>query len=419
MTFSTRMRTGQAQVFRMGHVVNVLHMSGEELNEHLFQTARDNPLLVIRQRPRGEIRAGGAHDLLDTSFADAPSSLYDHVFRELAGLLAPGDPMARLIHGLIEELEPTGWLGRPVRDIAAKLGFGCDLVETAVNMVQRRISPAGLFARNLADCLRLQLQDQELWDDDAEAVITHLDMLLTGGPEALGNAVGLDAETVSEHLARLRCLDPKPGNQFAADLTLLREPDVRIEPHGDGWRSVFKSSFATEVAVLPKAACDSSSELRQALAEARALKQALDLRKNALKHIVQIMVEVQGDYFRDGPEALHPLTQATIAERTGFHLSTVSRVLNGLLIEGPNGIIPARILCPRSSGRAGQSGASKPKVMAHLCALLKAESASCPLSDQRLSEKLGAEGLSVSRRVVAKYRQELGYAPAAQRRLRA
>ena len=122
----------------------------------------------------------------------------------------------------------------------------------------------------------------------------------------------------------------------------MREADVRIEARGDGWVPIFRTSFETVVAVPPGASGDSSPEMRRALGEARALKQALDLRQGALKQIVQVMIEVQGAFFRDGPEALQPLTQAMIAAKTGFHLSTVSRVLNGLLIEGPNGIIPAR-----------------------------------------------------------------------------
>lgn len=418
MTLSTRLRVSQSQSFRMGHVINVLQMSGEELDEHLYQTARENPLLIVRQRRRAAIRAGGATDLIDAGFADRPTSLYDHALRELTGLIAQGGAMERLILGLVEELEPTGWIGRSVPEIADKLGLGCDLVETALTLVQRRVSPAGLFARDLAECLRLQLEEQDLWDEDMAAVLAHLPVLETGGRAALARAAGLDETVVAAQLARLRRLDPKPGSQFSTDLTLMREPDVRIEPDGDGWRALFKSSFETEVTVLPKAT-GCSSELRQALGEARALKQALDLRRNALKHIVQIIVDVQGDYFRDGPEALKPLTLATIADRTGFHLSTVSRVLNGLLIEGPNGIVQARTLCPRQSARGVDGVAAKPRVQARLRALLLAENATNPPSDQRLSDLLGSEGLAVSRRVVAKYRQELGFAPASQRRLRA
>lgn len=419
MTPSTRLHANQTQTFRMGHVIHVLQMSVEELDEHLYQTARENPFLIVRQRQHGAIRSGSATDLIDASFADGPNSLYDHVMRELAGLIEHGGPMERLILGLVEELEPTGWIGRALPEIADKLGLGCDLVETALVLVQRRVSPAGLFARDLSECLRLQLQEQEMWDADAEAVLTHLSVLENGGPAALAKATGLDETTVAMQIGRLRRLDPKPGSQFSSDPTLMREPDVRIKPDGGRWRADFRARFETEVAIMPKTSGESSSELRQALADARALKQAMDLRQNALKHIVRIIIDVQGAYFRDGAEALKPLTLASIAERTGFHLSTVSRVLNGLLIEGPNGIVQARTLCPRQSARGSDGAAAKPRVMARLRALLQAEQAEDPLSDKQLSDLLGAEGLTVSRRVVAKYRQELGFAPGAQRRLRA
>jgi RNA polymerase sigma-54 factor len=416
MSVATKLRIGHAQVFRMGHVVEVLQMSAAELDEHLLRTAQDNPFLIVRKRARAAIRLGNANDLIDTGFADRPSSLYDHVMRELAGLLAHGGPMERLVMALIEELDPCGWLGRPIPEIAALLGLAEKIVEDGLTLVQRRISPAGLFARDLKDCLRLQLEDRELWSEDAAAVLAHLEVLERAGVAGLALASGLTREAVVAQLARLRGLDPKPGSQFAHDLTLMRDPDVRIEPQGDGWRAQFKARFETQVAMQPTPSGETSAEMRQAIAEARALKQALDLRQNALKHIVNALLDLQGDYFHKGPEALVPLSQADLARRTGFHLSTVSRVLNGLLIEGPNGVVLARELCARRCAVGPENGPSKPKVLARLRALLLAESQMRPLSDLCLAECLATQGLKISRRVVSKYRQELGFAPAAQRR---
>ncbi|NVK59300.1 MAG: RNA polymerase subunit sigma-54, partial [Rhodobacteraceae bacterium] len=131
MSPSTRLQVSQSQVFRMGHVISVLQLSGDELDEHLLQTAQSNPLLVVRRRRQTAIRAGSAHDLIDSTFADRPTSLYDHVLRELAGLAGRGAAMERLILALVEELEPSGWLGRPVPQIAERLGLSVQLVETA------------------------------------------------------------------------------------------------------------------------------------------------------------------------------------------------------------------------------------------------------------------------------------------------
>lgn len=416
MSLSTRLNVRQSQVFRLGQMVTVLEMSGEQLEDHLLQTARDNPFLVVRRRGGTALRAGNVQDFLDTGLAAEPSSLYEHVTRELAGLIAHGGPMERLVMSLIEALEPTGWLGCPVDDIAAQLCLEPHLVENGLRLVQRRVSPAGLFARDLRECLQLQLEDQGVLTDDMRCVLGNLDLLERGGPEALARSTGLSLETVSRQLARLRRLDPKPGSRFSTDLTLMREPDVRVEPQGSGWVAILKPSLETQVSLQAGAAVKNAPAMRQALAQARAIKQAVDLRHNALKQIMQVVLAVQGDFFRDGAQALLPLSLSGIAEKTGFHLSTVSRVLNGLLVEGPNGIIPARNLCPHAAAQACADGPSKPQVMARLRKALAHENAGSPLSDQRLSELLTAEGLMVSRRVVARYRQELGFSGAAERR---
>ncbi len=416
MSLSTRLNVRQSQVFRLGQVATVLQMSGEQLDDHLLETARDNPFLVVRRRGATALRAGNLHDFLDTALAAEPSSLYEHVTRELAGLIAHGGPMERLVMALIEALEPTGWLGTAVDDIAAQLCLEPHLVENGLRLVQRRVSPAGLFARDLRECLHLQLEDHGLLNDDIRCVLSKLDLLERGGPEALASATGLSLETVSRQLARLRRLDPKPGSRFSTDLTLMREPDVRVEPRGNRWVAILKPSLETQVSLQAGAAEKSSPAMRQALAQARAIRHAVDLRHNALKQIMQVVLAVQGDFFRDGAAALRPLSLSAIAEKTGFHLSTVSRVLNGLLVEGPNGIISARNLCPHSAAHACADGPSKPQVMARLREALANENARHPLSDQRLSELLKSEGLLVSRRVVARYRQELGFPSASQRR---
>ncbi|WP_071797247.1 RNA polymerase subunit sigma-54 [Natronohydrobacter thiooxidans] len=416
MSLSTRLTLRQSQVFRLGQVTTVLQMSGEQLDEHLLQTARDNPFLVVRRRSGMAPRAGNAQDLPDTGMAAEPSGLYEHVLRELAGLIAHGGPMERLVMALIEALEPTGWLGCPVDEIARQLGLEPHLVENGLRLVQRRVSPAGLFARDLRDCLQLQLEDQGHLDEEMRCVLGNLGLLQRGGPGALASTTGLTPETVSRQLARLRRLDPKPGSRFSTDPTLMREPDVRVEKQGSGWVAVLRSSLETRISRHAGAAERISPEMRQALAQARAIKQAVDLRHNALQQIMQVVLAVQGDFFRDGAQALLPLSLSAIAEKTGFHLSTVSRVLNGLLVEGPSGIISARELCPHAAAQACADGPSKPRVMARLRKALAHENARSPMSDQRLSDLLRAEGLSVSRRVVARYRQELGFSGAAERR---
>lgn len=410
MTAGIRLQARQAQVFRLGQVVSMLQMPAAELEAHLAAAAAENPMLIRRWRASG----GGAGDVIEMTAVAEAASLHAHVLRELAGLMARGPLVERLVMALIEELEPTGWLGRPVAEIAASLGVAEDLVMTALQLVQKRIAPAGLFARSLEECLRLQLEERDGLGPEMDLVLSHLPALERGGIAALARATGLGTEAVRDYLAVIRRLDPKPGAAFDVDPTLMREPDVILTPAGRGWDIRLAARYRGEIALAALPRGGHAPEAREALARAQALKQALELRRSACEQVVRVLVARQDGFFRDGIEALEPLGMGEIAAATGFHQSTVSRVLNGLLIEGPNGVVAARSLI---SGTAGAGSAhARPRVMARIRALLAAEDPAHPLSDRRLVELLGQEGIAVSRRVVSKYRHEIGVAAATARR---
>lgn len=414
MTLGFNLHTKQTQVFRLGQVVGLLQMSTGELDEHLSVIAQDNPMLVLQPRTT---RAFSTTDVVEATAVEESDSLYGHVFRALAGLIAQGGLMESVITALIAELEPSGWLGSTTQEIAETLGVSNTLIQTALRVVQKRIDPPGLFARNLEECLRLQLEDRDAMTDEMLCVLAHLSVLESGGIAALAVATELDIDTVQRCLCEIRRLDPKPGARFVFDPTLIREPDVRLTPIGDGWQIEFLSSLQDDIKISTMPRCPKTAETQEALANARALKQALQIRQSAMKQVVEDIVDRQGAYFRIGASALVPMTMSEIATATGFHLSTISRVLNGLLIEGPNGISAARTLfCGTASAQSSQS---KPQVQARLRALLGAEDPGKPMSDRRLTAILKDEGIMVSRRVVSNYRLEIGFPAAAKRRLRA
>lgn len=414
MPLGTYLRPRQSQVFRLGQVANLLQMSAGELDEHLTEIARDNPMLLLRGRPAG---GPSVTDVLEMTGVERPPSLYDHVFRELSGLLDQGGLLEKVLVALIAELEPSGWLGRAPEEIADNLNISTSLVETALRVVQKRIDPPGFFARNLAECLRLQLEDRDAVTSELTLVLNHISELESGGMSALVRATGLSTEAVQDCMSVLRRLEPKPGSAFSHDPTLCREPDVRITPSARGWDIEFLSCWQgrIDVATVPRG--QRTEETAEAMAKARALKKAVDIRISALRQVVRELVDRQSAYFRQGESALVPLAMSDIADKVGFHLSTVSRVLNGLLIEGPNGIVLARALFPGTASlRAVQS---KPQVQARIRDLLRGEDRASPITDRRLTELLQAEGIVVSRRVVSNYRRDIGILPPAKRRLRA
>lgn len=412
MSLNLKMNASQTQVFKIGQLIEVLQMTTGELDELLAETARLNPLVVLHPRKTGGV---SATDVLEMTAVEEASSLYDHVFRELAGLIMQGGQLARLVIALIEELDRSGWLGRAVPEIAASLGIKSEVVEIALKLVQKRVEPAGLFARNLEECLRLQLEDQNAMSETMGRVLAHLGVLEKGSPACLSKATGLAQSEVARCLSAIRRLNPKPGSNFLTDIALVREPDVKITPSATGWEIEFCSAQQSNLTILPMPKGKETSEMRDALTQARALKRALELRQSALKQVVRVLVDRQNGYFHDGPEALEPMTMSGIAQITGFHLSTVSRVLNGLLIEGPHGVIAARVLC--AGAASAKMDHSRPKVQARIRAMLAAEDSAHPLSDRALTARLQAENIFVSRRIVSRYRQQIGLSPAAKRRL--
>lgn len=409
-----QLKTSQSQVFRLGQVVSLLQMTAGELDEHLAEAGQDNPMLILRHRPA---RSFSTTDVVEATAIEQSNSLYEHVFHALAGLISQGGLMEKVILALISDLDPSGWLARSPHDIADALGVAPKLIETALRVVQKRIDPPGLFARDLKDCLRLQLEDRAMMTDQMACVLSRLSDLEHGGIAGLASATGLDAETVQDCLAIIRRLDPKPGSAFDRDQTILRAPDVRVTPDGNGWHIEFLSSLQQDIQIAELPRGEKTAEIQEALAKARALKHALETRHSALRQVIEAVVDRQGAFFRLGDAALDPMTMSDIAAQTGFHLSTVSRVLNGLLIEGPNGITAARRLFGGTA--SAQSTRSKPQVQARIRAVLAKEDPERPISDRHLTTILQSEGIVVSRRVVSNYRQEIGILGAAQRRPRA
>lgn len=415
MTLALEHGTRQTQSFVLHRSMTLLRLTTAEVTELLLETAELNPHLLVR-RPRRRFLLGvGSTEMLEATAAEGAKSLIAHVQTELADLLSRGGLVARLVMRLLEELEPSGWIRAGLGGIARDLGIRETLVEATLKLVQERVTPTGLFARDLRECLRLQLQDRGAVPARMDAVLAHLDLLQCKGVIGLAKETGLDPDTVQECLAEIRTLDPKPGARFAVDPAVTREPDARVTRESGTWNVRFnrETEPSVEIANIPQSG--GNRDLSQALAQARGLKFALELRRSATLQVIEALVARQTGYLEQGDAALRPLTQAEIGEATGFHTSTVSRVLNGYLVETPQGVIAAKTLCPGSVSRLGGAHCKR-QVIARIRVMVADENAAEPLSDVDLARRLRAEGIGISRRVAAKYRLESGFLRAALRR---
>lgn len=415
MTPTLNLQTVQRQTFVLQQSMTLLRMSSQELTEHLLAAARDNPLLIVRP-PRRRWLQNSATDTIEAMAAEAQPGLHAHVLPQLASLLDQGGRLHVVVMALIEELEPSGWLATPPDRIASRLNLPAEHLLAVLRVVQGRVEPTGLFACDLADCLRLQLEERGNTDPAMCAVLDHLPALKNGGVTALAAAAGVGVEKVCACLSILRGLDPKPGARFAQDPTLTRAPDARVVQRGEDWRVEFDRLAQPRVgiAALPRGHRDEA--MSEALKQAHGLKHAIDLRQSATRKVITELVARQQAYFCRGPVGLVPLAMAELAEHTGFHASTVSRVLSGYLLEGPQGMIAARDLCSAPAGKGGEAPA-RASVIARIRGILAAENPARPVSDRLLADMLEAQGIAVSRRLVTKYRQQSGFASAPERRM--
>lgn len=396
------MRTDLRVSARLCQVAGLLRMSGAELTDHLSRATADNPFLRL------------SLPALETGGAELPAAgdgLEAHVMGQVRTAGFAGAEL-RIALALVEALEPTGWLGTTLEEIATLTGAPEGQVSRVLARCQQ-LEPAGLFARDLAECLRLQLIDRARWTDATRAVLDNLPAMMEGGPEALARASGLPPAAVESVLADIRACDPKPGARFAApDPGLERRPDLLVERAPTGWQVELDRSNLPRLSLSGPAAGPSLGRLE---ADARALVDAVRRRNQMTLRVARAAIAPQTGFLDHGASGLVPLRRRDVAERLGVHESTVSRVVQGLLVQTPRGVLELRQFFSRPIGSDRGDGVSRRMVQDRLRRMIEAENPVRPLSDGDLARRLAGSGTAISRRTVAKYRAGLGLPAGAER----
>ena len=358
----------------------------------------------------------------------ADLSLADHLLAQVGSIAAnPREEfIARHLVGLVDE---AGYLPADLRPVARELGASLDDVEDALFVVQS-LDPTGVGARSLAECLTLQAKEANRYDPCMARLIDNLDLVAKGDVARLKRLCDVDDEDFADMLAELRGYDPKPGLAFGGAATGAIVPDILMAQGADGHttirlnpetlpRLVVNRDYAVE---LRDGCTDRASKawLKEKLADARWLINALDQRQKTILSVSAAIVKRQAGFFRDGVRALKPLTLREIAEEIDMHESTVSRVTSNKYIATTRGTFELKFFFSSGVGRVGEGsdgeGASAAAVKARIRALTEAEDPKKILSDDKLVELLKGEGFDIARRTVAKYREAMGIGSSVQRR---
>ncbi|MDE2006638.1 MAG: RNA polymerase factor sigma-54 [Rhodospirillales bacterium] len=356
-------------------------------------------------------------------FVASRPSLREHLGSQLR--LGFADPAERLIGAhLIALLDPAGRLTAAPEAIARAMGVKLARVE-AVRARMMRFDPVGLFARDLKECLAAQLADRNRLDPAMRALLDNLDVLARRDTRRLMALCGVDAEDMSEMVAELRALDPKPGWGWEESDVAVVVPDVLVRAaHDGGWivelnpetlpRVLVNHPFYARIA--PRAAKADRAFLSEQLASATWLVKSLAQRGQTILKVAGEIMRRQDGFLRHGIAHLRPLILRDIAAATELHESTISRVTANKYVATPRGIFELKYFFTTAiAGLDGESHSAE-RIRHRIRDLIAAEAADGILSDDALVAALRNEGVDIARRTVAKYREALRIPSSVQRK---
>jgi RNA polymerase sigma-54 factor len=376
----------------------------------------------------GGLRGGGSFDPHDEnsleSRVSSEISLHEHLERQLAMSLA--DPTMRLIgEALIAAIEETGYLGEPIDDIALRLGISEPEVLAVLAVIQG-FEPSGVGARNLAECLELQLRERDRLDPAMATLIAHLDLLAKRDFAALRRLCRVDDEDIADMVGEIRRLEPKPGLVFGRPHIQAVIPDVIVRAAPDqSWlvelngaalpRVLANRAYFTRVS--RQAGPAGKDFIETAWSDANWLVRSLEQRSRTILKVASEIVRQQDGFFAYGVAHLRPLNLKAIADLVKMHESTVSRVTSNKFMATPRGIFEMKYFFTAAiASSAGGEAHSAEAVRFRIKQLIEAESPSEVLSDDAIVARLKASGIEIARRTVAKYRESLRIPSSAARR---
>jgi len=352
-------------------------------------------------------------------------SLADHLDEQLR--FATEDVTVRRIGAeIIGNLDEDGYLRAELEEIAQRCAVSADEVAKVVELVQG-FDPPGVAARSIQECLLLQLRRDPLPDPvSVEIIEAHFDDLSRRRYQDIARAMKLALDRIMESVEEIMGLEPKPGRRFGGNDSRYIVPDVFVYKLGTEYTVVLNEDGIPRLRVnglyrsllrTPGSGDEAKQYVEQKLRSALWLIKSVDQRQRTLRKVTQSIVKFQRDFLDRGLSHLRPLSLRDVGEDIGMHESTISRVTTNKYVETPQGLFELKYFF--HSGIASGDGemVSSVSVKKMIQDILAAEDAAKPQSDQEVAQALQKRGLTIARRTVAKYREELGILPSHQRRL--
>ncbi|MEO8071465.1 MAG: RNA polymerase factor sigma-54, partial [Acidobacteriota bacterium] len=353
-------------------------------------------------------------------------SLADHLMWQLN--LQTDDELVRQVGGaIIGNIDSDGYLVASVNEIAALGAWDITDVERSLEHIQT-FDPVGVGARDLQECLLLQLKSLGLANTPAETLVKdHLRLLQNHRIPELAKALGLEPEEIKQHIELIKNLDPKPGSRYSPADSQYVIPDVYIIKTDEGYRAVLNEDGLPQLRISPvyrrlldkggETSDETRAYVKDKFRAALWLLKSVDQRQKTIVKVATSIINFQRAFLDQGIEHLRPLVLRDVASDIGMHESTVSRVVNNKYMHTPQGVYELKYFFHSGISSSYGESVSSVTIKQRIRKIIEAEDQRRPLSDSKIMNILQKEGLVLARRTIAKYREELKIATSNQRKV--
>ncbi|MCM3787345.1 RNA polymerase factor sigma-54 [Domibacillus indicus] len=423
-----------AMTQELTQAITLLQYSAQELAAFLETKAVENPFIqletpslkALHKKERAQSGAKAADDKnWIEHIADSSYTITDYVQAQFQ-LKELTDKQKRILRFLLDNMDENGYMTIDSKEAAVLMGENKDEVQLVLDMI-KWMEPAGIGAGSLQECLLLQVERRLDAPFLAETILrSHFIEFADKTWKPLAKKLGVELKDIQQAADFIRTLNPKPGASFGNGSSCYVQPDVAVTVSGetievhlyddDLPKVIFEKEYFNELA------SHADKEVKRFIKEKEKdyqwLMRSLEQRQQTIQRVGLKIVEKQRRFFFDGPGSLQPLTMKDIAEELNIHESTVSRTVRGKYMQTPFGTCELKTFFPSGMAASSEEGetASSNQVKIRIQALVSAEDKRKPLSDQAICSALLKEGMAVSRRTVAKYREQLNIPSSAKRK---
>jgi RNA polymerase sigma-54 factor len=427
---------------QMRQSLNILQAPLNELREMVDAELRENPALedvsvapspavkenppdglaeqwgdYYVQRPAAELWTRDAEERRQHFFDSQarPTTLREHLLGQTA---AWPDSERHIAAEIIGNLDEKGYLRADAGEIARTAETTPHAVERVLEKI-RTLDPPGVAARDLSECLLLQLaRNGRQYSDAARIARHHLEKLARKKLDEIADALGIGVADVRRAAGEITRLNPRPGSAFSPEPDQIVIPEIIIEPDGDSYSVRLNSDGIPSLRIadsskdmLPGSSQEVREYLREKIKSGNFLIRSIQQRQQTLLHIGREIASRQRDFLDHGPSHLRPMTMGQVADAVGVHETTVSRAATGKYLATPQGIFEMKYFFTHGYTTSEGTEVSNESVRRAISLLVREESPRRPHSDQDIVRLLADQGLTVARRTVAKYREQLGILP--------